>query len=205
MRQFIVIFQNPLPDKINLKDLPGSGRLDMVGRIVNSAFWLSHDIRRNVKLHLIWPNIYIRFEGNRMRKVSPDERNIAIFIKKAKENLRNYEYEFHPGIFVGKKTLKEVLDSLNDKIYLLTEDGKEIKFSEGAFILGDHKGFKNEDLKIIEKYNPTKISLGRKSYLTSHCIVIVNYLLDLWTRGDLNPGPPPCEGGALPTELRAQK
>ncbi len=24
-----------------------------------------------------------------------------------------------------------------------------------------------------------------------------------WTRGDLNPWPPPCEGGALPTELRA--
>src|SRR5215218_1908737 len=26
-----------------------------------------------------------------------------------------------------------------------------------------------------------------------------------WTRGDLNPWPPPCEGGALPTELRAHK
>ena len=24
-----------------------------------------------------------------------------------------------------------------------------------------------------------------------------------WTRGDSNPWPPPCEGGALPTELRA--
>ena len=24
-----------------------------------------------------------------------------------------------------------------------------------------------------------------------------------WTRRDLNPGPPPCEGGALPTEPRA--
>src|ERR687890_2237733 len=26
-----------------------------------------------------------------------------------------------------------------------------------------------------------------------------------WTRGDSNPWPPPCEGGALPTELRAHK
>ena len=26
-----------------------------------------------------------------------------------------------------------------------------------------------------------------------------------WTHRDLNPGPPPCKGGALPTELRAQK
>ena len=26
----------------------------------------------------------------------------------------------------------------------------------------------------------------------------------LWTRRDLNPRPPPCKGGALPTELRAQ-
>src|SRR5918997_6825989 len=26
-----------------------------------------------------------------------------------------------------------------------------------------------------------------------------------WTRGDSNPWPPPCEGGALPTELRARE
>jgi hypothetical protein len=31
-----------------------------------------------------------------------------------------------------------------------------------------------------------------------------SHLLE-WTRGDSNPWPPPCEGGALPTELRARE
>jgi len=31
--------------EINLKDLPGSsGRMDVVARCINAAFWLSHDI-----------------------------------------------------------------------------------------------------------------------------------------------------------------
>ena len=30
-----------------------------------------------------------------------------------------------------------------------------------------------------------------------------NLVKELWTGRDLNPGPPPCKGGALPTELPA--
>lgn len=33
----------------------------------------------------------------------------------------------------------------------------------------------------------------------------ITWCISTWTRWDLNPGPPPRKGGALPAELRAQK
>jgi len=193
MRHFVIKFRKAPTDPtlINLKDLPGSGRIDVISRVVNSAFWLSWNIRKDVNLHIILagppnPPVYIRFEGERMKKVSPDERNIACFIKKALENvIDNEELEFNPGIFVSKKDLDSVLEKLSkEKIpfYLLEESGvsiNSIKLVDNAvFILGDHQGFSKSDLQIIEKFRPIKVSLGKISYTTSHCIVILNYLLD---------------------------
>ena len=34
--------------------------------------------------------------------------------------------------------------------------------------------------------------------------ISISHGASLWTRWDLNPGPPPRKGGALPAELRAQ-
>src|SRR5215211_1834265 len=46
---------------------------------------------------------------------------------------------------------------------------------------------------------------GRKKVRSFCCVHVfpANEATMGWTRGDSNPWPPPCEGGALPTELRA--
>jgi hypothetical protein len=55
------------------------------------------------------------------------------------------------------------------------------------------------DNRVIVKKEPSRIS--------TPFLLLTFYLQTSikreWTRGDSNPWPPPCEGGALPAELRA--
>jgi len=175
------------PEKINLKDVPGSsGRLDVVARCINAALWLSGDIRRNVVFHTVLHGgeqpVYIRIEGEKLRKVSPDERSISLFLKKALERMDSME-ETSPGIFVYRRSFKEVVEENEDKkFYLLDERGEpidNIKF-EGTpfFFLGDNRDLTDEEKKFLVDKGARKISLGSISYLSSHCIAVVNWWLD---------------------------
>jgi len=176
------------PD-INLKDLPGAaGRLDILARCINSAFWISYGIRKNVIFHTILhgepnPPVYIRIEGDKLKKVSPDERNIAIFIGKAlKRADADKEIESTPGIFVSKKSFEELLkENSNKNFYLLDENGKDIKNMEiknPFFFLGDNIDLSEDEKNLLYKYGAKAISLGKISYLSSHCITILNWWMD---------------------------
>ncbi|MCD6330645.1 MAG: tRNA (pseudouridine(54)-N(1))-methyltransferase TrmY, partial [Thermoplasmata archaeon] len=158
-------------------------------RCINSAFWLSYGIRKNVIFHTILhgepnPPVYIRIEGERLRKMAPDERNIAIFIKKALERMReDKEIESTPGVFVCKKSFKELLEENKDKdFYLLDEKGEDIESVEISdkpfFFLGDYKDLEKKEKELLFKYGAVPISIGKKSYLSSQCIAILNWILD---------------------------
>ncbi len=188
-RHFYVKSHAKTSPDINLKDLPGSaGRLDIVARCINAAFWLSYGIRKNVVFHTILhgePNapVYIRLEGEKLRKVSPDERSIAIFIGKALKKFdEKHEVESTPGIFVAKKSFEELLEENKDKnFYLLDENGEDIEDVEienPFFILGDNVDLLPEEKEIALKYGAKAVSIGKKSYLTSHCISILNWWMD---------------------------
>ncbi len=188
-RHFYVKSHAKTSPDINLKDLPGSsGRLDVVARCINASFWLSHDIRRDVVFHTIFhgepsPPVYIRMEGDRLRKVSPDERNIAIFIKKALERMGEEEIESTPGIFVSRKSFEELLRENRDKtLYLMDEEGEDIEnvkiTGEPFFFLGDHLDLEEEEKEMLYRHGAKAISIGEKSYLSSHCIAIINWWLD---------------------------
>jgi tRNA (pseudouridine54-N1)-methyltransferase len=175
------------PEKINLKDMPGSsGRLDVVARCINAAFWLSGNIRRNVVFHTVLHGgkepVYIRIEGERLRKVSPDERSISLFIKKALER-KDIMKETSPGFFVCQKSFEEVVEENGDKeLYLLDEKGEpieDIKF-EGTpfFFLGDNRDLTDEEKNFLMERGAKAISLGSTPYLSSHCIAVVNWWLD---------------------------
>jgi len=188
-RHFYVKSHAITSPSINLRDLPGSGkRLDIVARCINAAFWLSYGIRKNVVFHTILhgepnPPIYIRFEGEKLRKVSPDERSIAIFIGKALKKFReDTEIESTPGVFVARKKFHELLEEHKDKnFYLLDEEGEDIgdvEIKKPFFILGDNVDLLPEEKKLLDDYGAQKISIGEKSYLSSHCITIINWWMD---------------------------
>jgi len=89
MRNFVVVgnLAATTPD-FSLEDIPGtSGRIDILCRCVNSAFVLSHGIRRDVQIYLIfrggpYPKT-VHLRGRDLRHLNPDERTTAALLKKA--------------------------------------------------------------------------------------------------------------------------
>ncbi len=175
MREFVLVAENAgWPDT---KDVT-IGRFDVIARCVNAAFWLSNGIRKDAKIHLCLGKItkIVSFSGS-IKRVGPDERSIVLWIDKALKGTRN------PGIDVTDISFTDFLERMGGRdIYLLHEDGKDIEKAEikddPVFILGDHKGFGKEYLETSEKHCNDTISLGKQSYLASHCISFLNMRMD---------------------------
>ena len=198
MREFIFKANKSITNgEVNLKDLPGScGRLDLVCRCVSSSFFLSHDLRRNTifySVHYGAPNppVALKFVGSELKRVSPDERSIALFIKKAldKSPMQLWK-ESTSGIYIAKKEFRDIiLEKKNEgkEIYYLHKEGenienifnnKECNDKNIVFILGDHIGIGEEDEKFLEDIGALKVSLSPLELHANHCITIVHNALD---------------------------
>jgi len=54
MKDFIIIGHKAVTAPFSLNDLPGTaGRMDILCRCVNAALFLSHDLRRDVRVYLV--------------------------------------------------------------------------------------------------------------------------------------------------------
>lgn len=187
MKQFILYTSKAVtsPD-FSLDDLPGSGgRMDLVARCICNALWISHDLRRDSCIHVVAcgspnPPVVISFYGNRLRDVSPDERNIAAWIKKALAKKRK-----NPGISIRKLSFQQLVEGLasaGNFFYILHEQGRdisEVKLKvDSVFVLGDHIGLPEKEEKFVAQFEHDKISLGTTSYLASQCVTVLHYELD---------------------------
>ncbi|MFQ6089118.1 MAG: hypothetical protein ACE5K0_09490 [Candidatus Methanofastidiosia archaeon] len=165
MREFAVTFHRDLTfEDIDLNQLP-KNRIDSLARIISAAFFLSHKFRRDVILYLIFPSFVLRIEGERARHIHPDERSIAGLLKRFLKTKR------HRGFSI--LNLKEL--NLRDFV-VLEENGGDLGVDCRKFLLGDYLGFPDFIKLHISKNK--RISLGKKSYLTSHCIVVIHHELD---------------------------
>ncbi|MFL2521366.1 MAG: tRNA (pseudouridine(54)-N(1))-methyltransferase TrmY [Halobacteriales archaeon] len=192
MRQFIVISHTATitPD-FSLNDLPGSGgRMDILCRCVGASLLTSHALRNNVRVYLLLQDkISIRIESSETRYLHPDERCIAALIKKALEKIPEVvgqiEIESTPGIYVSKRDLKSLLNSVDPSgtFIHLNESGISSQTfvfpSEPVFILSDHKNFSPSELDILNEYTQTTINLGPVSLHADQSITIVHNLLDV--------------------------
>ncbi|GBF36344.1 tRNA (pseudouridine(54)-N(1))-methyltransferase TrmY [Methanofervidicoccus abyssi] len=201
MREFILKANKAITSgNVNLKDLPGScGRLDLVCRCISSAFFLSHDIRRDTVFYSVHygepnPPVALKFVGSELKRLSPDERSIAIFIKKALSKEHNSKWrESTPGIYHAKKDFREIVLEKIEKgrnVYFLHLRGKpikdvinsrtynEIKDRGFVFILGDHIGLTEEDERFLNDLKIEKLSLSPLELHANQCIDIVHNILD---------------------------
>lgn len=191
MKDFIIIGHKAVTDTFSLNDLPGAaGRMDILCRCVNAALFLSHDLRRDVRVFLVLkggpsPPKLIRFDGSAVRYLSPDERSAASLIKKALEkNVQDFWTESTPGVSIRKGDLDVLLKELDKKITYLQEDGEDIrkkKFDEAfgpLFVLGDHMGLTEDEERIVLGYEHVIISVGPISLHADHCIVLLHNEMD---------------------------
>lgn len=188
-RIFVIVAGKAVTSKFNINDLPGSaGRMDLVCRFIAQSLFISHGIRKNVRVYAVLkgppdPPKSIRIEGSEVRYLAPDERNIAGMINKAlKENVSSEWKKVSPGVYLSRKGLQDIIEELSDRrIYYLREDGEDVMFADienPAFIIGDHLGVDEEDERIILEKAKNVISLGKLPYHSDQCVTILNYILD---------------------------
>ncbi len=196
MREYIVVGHKARTDgNFNLNDLPGSGgRMDILCRCVNSALFLSHDLRRDVIIYLVLlgepdaPGI-VKFEGENVKYLNPDERSSGSLIKKALEkNAIPRWRESTPGVWIRQGGLADLLQEVltdEKRLFYLQEDGsdirdefKENKPKDAVFVLGDHTGMMAEEEIVIQDLNAKTINVGPISLHADHCIILVNNEID---------------------------
>lgn len=200
MKDFVIIGNKAVNSgKINLNDLPGSaGRMDVLCRCVTSSLFISFGMRRDINVWLVLkgepgPAKIVRFNGETMRSLNPDERSSGSLIQKALLlDAAEIEKQSTPGVFVRYGDLAQLLDEFvkNDRpLFYLKEDGDDILnmiekpesaelLKNGVYILGDNQGVFEEDEKTIEDAAAFKISVGPISLLSSQCITLILNALD---------------------------
>lgn len=197
MREFIY-YSRTAPTAgsyINEQDLYESGRLDIPIHSIIASFFLSHKIRVDVKLHLIFagpptPPRHLEMkpvvEGETGRdKIYINKKNIAGIIKKMLYKYREGERrEIFPGFWIEKKGFLELVNELAEQgrnIYVLDAKGKDIRKTElgenPIFILGDHRGLPDKELRRLKKLL-RPVSIGKQTYFASQTIAVVNNELD---------------------------
>jgi tRNA (pseudouridine54-N1)-methyltransferase len=190
MRTFVIVAHKAVTQpKFSLNDLPGgAGRMDIVARCVNASLFLSHDLRRDVDTYAVLlgepsPPVTVRFNGEKVRYLSPDERSAAALIKKALEKGAPPagEEESTPGVYISKRSFADVLEGLENIVYL-HEEGDDFRTMElkgdESFVLSDHQNLTPEEEAVLSKKGARRASLGARLYHADHCIVMVNHELD---------------------------
>jgi tRNA (pseudouridine54-N1)-methyltransferase len=198
LRRFIVVGHRAITTgDFKLDDLAGStGRMDVLLLCINSAFFLSHDIRRDVEILLVLqgpphPPKTVRLVGSELKYLNPDERSTAALIRNALLQKVETEERSSPGIYISNRSYRDVISNLpkGEQIIYLKESGTGIRgfvFQENtSFVLGDDQDLTKEEESLLLEHGPKLISIGTKSYHADHCITIVNNELDL--RGITHP------------------
>jgi len=191
MRQFVIIGHDaPTTPEFSLDDLAGAaGRLDVLCRCVSSAFFLSHDIREDVRVHLVLGEEYtITIDGSTVRRLNPDERSTAALLRKAleerEEAIGHIPVETSPGISLTRRGFEPTIeDAAGDgTVVQLHEDGDPIVDAEPpadpVFVLSDHRDFTDAERKIIADTVDRRVSLGPKPLHANHAITVAHNYLD---------------------------
>ncbi len=188
MREF-VYFSNSARTSGNFTDLMQAGRMDIVCHTIIAAFFISHGIRQDVKLHMLFngppdPPKHLEFVYHPEMPLS--KKDVAGLIKRMLYKSRQgQKTEVFPGCFIEKKSfikLLEELDAEGKTLYILDREGDDIRklgrneLENAVFILGDHEGMPKKEMKRFR--NVKRISLGPNTLFASHSVVILNNELD---------------------------
>lgn len=180
MRTFIVLARKSPSVRFDARNLPDAGRMDLVCRSISNALWVSNGVRENVLIHVVLeggrkgPKV-LTIDSNKIKTLKPDEKNIAMHIRKA---LRKREV---PGFNVELKSFESLIRDY-DKLYYLDKKGKDIRniklVKGGCFIVGDYIGLPSKTKKFLDRLGAEKLSMGNTMLFASHCIVLIHNELD---------------------------
>ncbi|MHA3962479.1 MAG: hypothetical protein AM325_002970 [Candidatus Thorarchaeota archaeon SMTZ1-45] len=182
MLRFVQLLPQAAPEgEFLLKDLPGSGkRIDVLCRDLAACFdWgpISWSKSNLELIAVIGESIILTFRDPQ-NQIPKGEVGWASVIR---DSLRGDPPAF---VEVSEGYVEDIIKELNQpkvsKLWVLDEEGvylSEIdsyqKTTQNSFMLGDHKGFDSQTKKFISQFDIQKVSLGKKSYLSSHCLATI--------------------------------
>ena len=187
MRHFVYFSKNAATSG-NFGDLMKAGRMDIAIHVIIAAFFLSHDFRKDAKVHLVFygmpdPPKHIELQVTDELEIS--KKDVGNLIKKILYKYRDgKKTEVFPKCFVEKKSLLNVVEELKEngnEIFLLDGKGEDIRKKEISencvFILGDQDGIPQKEMKRLKKMADS-VSVGPKTYFASQVVAVVNNELD---------------------------
>jgi len=197
MREFIYYSSTAPTSGSKIKeDLMKSGRIDIAIHTVIATFFLSHKLRTDTKLHLVFAGqpdpvkhleLMPETEGKTgIDKIYLSKKDISGLIKRMLYKYKpNTKTEVFPGYWIEKKSLLELVKGLKTQgkqLFVLDSKGEDIRTAKigknPVFILGDHLGLQDKKALKRLKQMATPISIGKKTYFASHTTAIVHNELD---------------------------
>lgn len=171
-------------------NLMKAGRMDIAIHSFIQAIYLSKDFRKDVIFHFVFygmpdPPKHIEI---RIKDETPiSKKDVGKIIQKLLYKYREGEkHEVFPGCYIEKKSFLDVIEDLIDEgneIFILDKNGEDLrkaKISKNCvFILGDHEGLPNKEMKRLKDLGEVKkVSIGNKMYFASQTVAVVNNELD---------------------------
>jgi tRNA (pseudouridine54-N1)-methyltransferase len=191
MRQFVILGHDaPTTPDFSLDDIAGgAGRLDVLCRCVNAAFFLSHAIREDVRTHLVLADEFtVTFEGSDLRRLNPDERSTAALVRGAlderEEAIGHMPVETSPGVSLRRMGFEAVLSDVarESSVVHLHEDGDPVVDvsppSDPAFVLSDHHDFTDDEAALLDDVADERVRLGPERLHADHAITVAHNYLD---------------------------
>lgn len=206
MRRFVVVSHTAKADgDWHLNDLAaGAGRVDVLCRNVQAAFFLSHGLREDAEVYLVFAaspvrQKTVRIEGAKVQMLNPDERSTAARIQQALKGAWSVPdwKEVQRGLSVAAFGLEELMGELKGKgiPVLLDPEGTPVESAafpeEPVFLLSDHVPFTPEEYRFLAGLGAARISLGPRWYHGNHAIAVVHWWMD---RGATGPASAPGGG-----------
>ena len=164
--------------QFKLRDLPGSGgRVDILCRSLAACFdWGP----------ATWPKSMLELVAVIANKVTIRVQDPGKLLPRGEaqwaETIRRVLNDSSTDFATGQKAaLPELMAGLHQgHVWVLEETGKpfgEIKTmnpdGENTFIVGDHRGFDSQTQLTLDDHSIYRISIGKRSYLSSHCIAAI--------------------------------
>jgi tRNA (pseudouridine54-N1)-methyltransferase len=193
-RRFVIIGQRALASGDYLLDDVASsgGRIDVLLRCLRAAMLSSHGLRRDVIVYLVLcggegaPRT-IRFDGSSVKFMRPDERALAVLVKKtlaASGGTHAFE-EVKPGIWLVARGVDAVLEDVaSTRLHLLREgapdvrDERDLGERESTFFIGDDRGFTDDVVEQLARAGAIPLGLGPVSMHAEDAVAVLTNELD---------------------------
>jgi tRNA (pseudouridine54-N1)-methyltransferase len=176
----------------NLNDLSAkAGRIDLLCRNIQSAFFLSHGLREDVECYSVLAQSplrqkTVRIQGSAIQMLNPDERSTAARLQQALQanwTVPDWK-EVQRGLAVARFGLEGLLDDLKGKCtpVLLDPQGTPIQDwtapKDPLFLLSDHVPFTKAEYALLDGRGAQRVSLGKQWYHGNHAIAVVQWWMD---------------------------